>query len=392
MKKFAMHSSSLNEDPDTQPEMNLGDPNDPTVAQMEQSIMQFEAEEESFRTDMRVIYTMEALKQIARNVAGYPGRKNLIWLSGAFPLTILPDSSLPSAFGPMRQYGDQIHETASIMTDAQMAIYPVDARGLVGSFMPDASSSGRDRFGRSRNGPALATEMSRRSSALASSHDSMNELAEQTGGRAYYNRNDIDHAVALGVADGSNYYTLAYYPEDKNWDGKFRKVEVKIARKGAHARHRKGYYATDPGAAARVNEKAARGEFLNALTPEAPNATMLPFVARVTPPNKADPATLVDFSVEPRAIAFEANGSLEHAQLDFITRAFDAKGKLINNQSDTLTADLKPETYANVMKSGLRIRQKINLTPGKYLLKVGVRDTRTNLIGTISAQIEVPQS
>src|SRR5205085_10811324 len=97
---------------------------------------------------------------------------------------------------------------------------------------------------------------SQRSFALSSSHDAMNQIAESTGGKAYYNRNDIDHAVALSIADGSTYYTVAYYPEDRDWNGKFRKVEIKLARPGLRARYRQGYYATDPLSDTRLTRNA----------------------------------------------------------------------------------------------------------------------------------------
>ena len=112
---------------------------------------------------------------------------------------------------------------------------------------------------------------------------------------------------------------------------------------------------------------------------------------RVTPPSKDQHSVLVDFSIEPKAIAFDPQGELHHAEIDFISVAFDSKGKKqVTNQSETMNANLKPTTYADVMKYGLRMRQKLDLAPGKYLLRFGVRDIRSNLIGTTTAALEVP--
>ena len=390
LKKFSYQSSSFNQDNDSQPDLTFGSTSDEAaITQMEQSLQQFQAEEQAFRTDMRVQITLEAFKRLARNLAGYPGRKNLVWLSGSFPLTIMPDNSLSSPFAVQRQYGDQLRDTAGMLTDAQVAIYPVDARGLV-VLMPDASQSGRA-FGGRNGGQALRASLARQSAALQSSHDAMNELADQTGGHAYYNRNDIDRAIALSVAEGSTYYTLGYYPEERNWDGKFRKIEVKVKRAGLKLHHRRGYFAVDPERESKENEKSARREFLIALNPESPMSTSLPFVVRVTPPSKDQPSVLLDFSIEPKAIAFDPDGELHHAKIDFISIAFDSKGKKqIADQLETMDANLKPNTYADVMKYGLRMRQKLNLAPGRYLLKFGVRDTHSNLIGTATAPVEVP--
>lgn len=391
LKKFSYHSSSLNQEPtadsDTTPG---GDSGDPTLADMEQSLHDFAAEEEAFRNDIKVQITIDALKRLGHYLAGYPGRKNLVWVSGSIPFSISPDNTLSSPFSVQRQYGDQIRDAAGVLTDSQVAVYPVDARGLVGSFMPDASQSG-GAFARRGGGQAMVASMSRQSAALQRAHDSMNEIADQTGGHAYYNRNDIDHAIALSVAEGSTYYTLGYYPEDKTWDGKFRKIEVKVNRSGLKLHHRRGYFAIDPESMKPKDEKAARRELFAALAPESPISTSLPFVVRVTPPSKDQHSVLVDFSIEPKAIAFDPQGELQHAEIDFISVAFDSKGKKqLTNQTETMTANLKPNTYAEVMKYGLRLQQKLDLAPGKYLLKFGVRDTRSNLVGTASAPVEVP--
>jgi VWFA-related protein len=185
--------------------------------QMLQSIMRFEQERVAFQTDLRIAYTVSAMKAIAHSLAGYPGRKNLIWISEAFPINIDPNLELTAdPFAGTRNYSQQIGEAADALTDAQIAIYPVDARGLMTSSVFDASNSGNDKFGRSRGrNPTLMTNaISNENAALAAVHGTMQEMAERTGGKAFYNRNDIDGAIRRSIEDGSTYYTLAYYPEN----------------------------------------------------------------------------------------------------------------------------------------------------------------------------------
>jgi len=118
-------------------------------AEMLGAMQRFEQERISFQTDLRVIYTIHALTSIAHALAGYPGRKNLIWISEAFPLSIDPNMELTGdTFAGTRNYGPQIAEAADSLIDAQIAMYQIDARGLVPSSMFDASNSGRDSFGR----------------------------------------------------------------------------------------------------------------------------------------------------------------------------------------------------------------------------------------------------
>ena len=285
IKKITLQSSMFNQDQqDLSDEFPGLDPDssDQSVAQMAQRMQEFESEQQAYQRDIQVRITLDAMKELAHNIAGYPGRKNLVWLSGSFPLTIFPDETSSNPFNVARQYGDDLRNTATVFANEQIAVYPVDARGLVGSFMPDASQRGASLAG-PRGGMRGMQQMQRASAQLTASHDAMNELAGQTGGRAFYNRNDIDHAMALSVAEGSTYYTLAYYPEDKANDGKFRKIEVKLDRKGLQARYRKGYFPTNTQL---PDEKTARNDFLRSLAPDAPMSTALPFVVRVTPPDK----------------------------------------------------------------------------------------------------------
>ena len=99
----------------------------------------------------------------------------------------------------------------------------------------------------------------------------------------------------------------------------------------------------------------------------------------------------LDFSVLPRAITFEPEVELQHTEVQVVTRIFDTKGKVVGaTQAATITADLKPETYKAVMVHGLRYHQAMSLPPGKYVLKMGVRDHQSNLIGTLLVKLEVP--
>lgn len=362
-------------------------------AQMLSTMESFEQERVAFQTDLRITYTLNALTTISRALSGYPGRKNLIWISEAFPLSIDPNLELTGdTFAGTRNYGQQIAEAADSLIDAQIAMYPIDARGLMPPSMFDASNSGRDRFGRSLSRPGrMPAAMSAESAQLQSVHGAMQEMADRTGGRAFYNTNGIDAAIRKSIEDGSTYYTLAYYPENKNWNGKFRKVHVKVNRSGVKLRYRLGYYAVDPTQFAEKNQKQQDSAFALALNPDSPIATGLPFNALVMPPAEATPKTVrVNFGVDPHAISFERlPDGLQHAQLECTVQAFSAKGKLVRGVVTTMKAALKPDTFSKVMQDTFPCQQAIDLEPGTYYLRLGVRDSRTGLIGTTNAKVAV---
>ena len=362
-------------------------------AQMLTAMQSFDQERVAFQTDLRLTYTLNALTTIARALSGYPGRKNLIWISEAFPLSIDPNMELTGdTFAGTRNYGPQIAEAADSLIDAQIAMYPIDARGLVPSSMFDASNSGRDRFGRSLSRPGrMASAMSAESAQLQSVHGAMQEMADRTGGRAFYNTNGIDGAIRKSIDDGSTYYTLAYYPENKNWNGKFRKIHVKVNRSGVKLRYRLGYYAVDPTLFAEKNQKQQDSAFALALSPDSPIATGLPFNALVIPPADATPKTVrINFGVDPHALSFERlSDGLQHATVECTVQAFSAKGKLVRGEATTVKAALKPDTFSKVMQGTFPCQQAIDLQPGNYYLRLGVRDSRTGLIGTTNAKVAV---
>lgn len=358
-----------------------------------QAMMRFEQEHTAFQTDMRIRYTVKAMSALARTLAGYPGRKNLIWVSEVFPIAVDPNMQLTGdVFAGTRNYGPQIAEAAQSLIESQIAIYPVDARGLLPSSVFDASSSGSDKFGRSLALPGrLGEAISSESKELDNVHHMMRDMAERTGGKAFYNRNDLDGAVRSGIEEGSTYYTLAYYPANKDWNGRFRMIKVKVAREGVKLSHRMGYFAVDPKTFVERNPKQQAEVFGEALNLGSQVSTALKFKARVLPPSGTSNDVQVDFFLDPQAISFDLRADgLQHAKVDCAVQAYSAKGKLLKTESSTVNAALRPETYARVIQTTFPCQQHIALSAGSYLLRLGARDVRTGVIGTANAKVVVP--
>ena len=327
-----------------------------------QTLTGIEATIGDFDAQLKMQITVDALRGLARQAAGIPGRKILIWLTAG------------SGFGGFESIGqttfhDDFRQAAQLLTDARVAVYPVDARGLV-AFDPANMAAGM--------------------AGLVTMHQGMNAIASWTGGRAFYERNDLDRAMAQAVEDGSRYYVLDYYPTNKNWNGEFRSIQVKVLRKGLQARCRKGYFASNWAKPTPAQTKAALKEFAEALSSESLGATGLPFVATVVPPGKDQRQVFVDVNVDPHAVVFEEKDRRHHSKLEFVTVIQDAKGKKIRVKVDVLKSDLTPETFAKVMASSLAVREKFDLAAGKYMLCIGVRDMKSNLIGSLTAPVEVP--
>jgi VWFA-related protein len=87
----------------------------------------------------------------------------------------------------------------------------------------------------------------RQLSASSDEHAIMNDIADETGGKAFYGTNDLRAAMQRSMEEGSSYYTLTYSPQNQNWNAKFRRIEVKLLRSGYHLQYRRGWFGTRMG-------------------------------------------------------------------------------------------------------------------------------------------------
>ncbi|HSA94328.1 MAG TPA: VWA domain-containing protein, partial [Terriglobales bacterium] len=279
--------------------------------------------------------------------------------------------------------------TAALLADSQVAVYPVDARGLIGAQqLADASRSGLNAAGMLQMGHEYGTQVQNLGASITSNQGVMQDLAQQTGGRAYYNRNDIDTAVALVVSDGGTYYNLGYYPDKKKFDGSFRKIKISVTRPGVELRYRRGYYAVDP---AKIDAKQRDEEMQALMLRGTGDATMVMFDARVVPP--ATPAAqakvTVQFLVPATSFSAEESGGGRHINLDFFVTAVTPDGRVGANTGQTVDATLTAEQFGQVQQQGLLLPIDVTVPAGEYDLRLAVRDNRTGYFGTLSAPLTV---
>ena len=373
----------------------------------------FQRENQVAQTDLRVQMTMNALMALARTLAGYPGRKNLIWISSAFPADMFMDTQGIFSGSAQRQeaamsthsYSDATERLANALSNARVAVYPVDTHGVsnygVYSSLSNTDSNGNylghtatGRTGSStlEGNSAMGAELGKTTDALQAAHSTMNTVAERTGGRAFYNTNDLTGAIRDGIEDGSAYYTLGYYPENKDWNGKFRKIVVKLNRPGVKLHYREGYMATDPRGYLKMDPKQQAMDFGQALNLENPVATGLPFKsALILPSEKTANKLIVNFGVDAHALSFELqDDGLQHTSVDCAVQVFNDKGNPVREvQAQNFSAALKPEQYQMVMQKFFPCNQALQLDPGSYMLRLGVRDNTTGLIGTVNAPVTI---
>jgi VWFA-related protein len=213
--------------------------------QQYRGVGQFLADTAAFQAGLRTRITLQALQQPGRYLSEVPGRKNVIWFSGSFPVGILPDPDLPDPFAEIKDFQQDVRKTTALLTAAQVALYPIVAEG----FAPDSQyEANRAEIGEKRGTMVtrdqirdLRTERADRDS----SHAIMETLAKDTGGQAYYNTNGLNDVLARVINNGTRYYTISYSPTTKATDGKYRRIQVKLVTGKDKLAYRRGYYADD---------------------------------------------------------------------------------------------------------------------------------------------------
>jgi VWFA-related protein len=392
-------------------------------AEAQANLQQFEAQVQSFQTQQRMQYTLDAFDAMAHYLSSFPGRKNLIWFSGSFPISISPDPSLADPFGVMADVEDEFRETTNLLTRAQVAVYPVDARGLMTLPMMDASNSGKQYV---KSPGAMNQAMQKFSQSQANEHGTMEQMAESTGGKAFYNTNGLADATAKAINAGSNYYTLSYSPSNHNWNGDFRPIHVSLSEaakaQGDTLTYRKGYYADDPynpkkpaGTASLTEAAAAEstgpaGYARLAMQRGAPAPSDILMKVRVAPASATTTDTLaeknllsptnplkppfrnydVDLVALARDMGFQHTPDNRYADsIDVKVMVYDVDGHLLNITSTGVKLNLTPEEYQKVLQMGVRYHAQVS-TParGESFVRIGVHDGNTNHFGVV----EVPTS
>jgi VWFA-related protein len=344
---------------------------DPNISSgMAQLMSDFTRETRVVRTDIRVEKTFESLGALARALSGYTGRKNLLWLSEGFPAGVLPQREY---FHPdARNYLLTFQQYSGLMEASQISVYPIDIRALKNSTLQPAGGS-----------PELDAP-ERQHSDLGGSQLMMRDVAEETGGKAFFNTNDLKGALRSSIQHGSTYYTVAYSPQNRNWNGDLRHIQVKLTRPDVKLDYRRGYYAVkdDPGP-----QDTARRMLIAEMQPGIPQSTMLLLRCKVVPDNSTGKVS-IDYGVYAADIGFTGD-PLKHATLEFVAVAWDKNEKAAGDVSETMNLDLKPETFQRVMKSGVPAHQELTLKPGTYKLRLGVMDYASAKIGTLEIPVTV---
>ena len=401
-----------------------------------------------FNIRMHTEILHDGLNAIGRYLAGYPGRKNLIWFTGMLPTWL---SGSPTVEEVERRAGNPFRDSMMVfddsitgLTDAlslsRVAVYPVDARGLMTQPMFSAANRGPDR-------------LSGFNTRQAFNQISLDQIGEATGGKAYYNTNGLKDVIAQVVNNGSNYYTLAYATTNQKWEGEFRHIKITVNRPGIKLQYRPGYYAIDRTKAEQrqvqaIERRKVKDEQKQAEATSAPPATAdtaananpdqagavvrqpkggfeASMALGAVPPTEIvlsagvfieDPVIKLgkndplpkdnylkdDFKTKPfrnfdlniRADAHSLNiaqspDGKRHGSMLFVTALYTPEGEMINSIETTVNFDVSDNTYRKLLREGLPVKQQIAVpVKGNYFLRVGVHDMNNDRVGAVEIPVD----
>jgi VWFA-related protein len=381
------------------------------------NMQQFEAQNAAFQTDLRTRYTLDAFNQLARYLGTFPGRKNLIWFSGSFPISIFPDATLNNPFAVQSDAGDEIRQTTNLLSQTRVAVYPIDARGLQVSPVLGAARSGSSY---ARNPGKMATDNSNFTTANALEHMTMSQIADDTGGHAFYNTNGLADAVSKSINAGSNYYTLTYAPTDRTAKGDYRSIHVQLqgepATRSLQLSYRHGYFADDathhtpPAPATPTTSPTTFSYATAAMQRGAPTPSEVLFKVdvrpdststtdKIAPHNQPNPAVPVagpfrlydiNFAVLGKDITMSPQpDGRRHGEVEFLAYVYNADGKLLNIDGQAVTMNLTPENYATLLKAGIGFQLQVS-APSRTdsFVRIAVHDIPSGHLGVV----ELPTS
>jgi VWFA-related protein len=317
--------------------------------------------------------TLEGFQQIAQGLSVYPGKKNVIWLSAGFvyPLDM-------NQFQNQRYLVDQYTRTMKMLSDANVAVYPVDVHGI--QFIAGADTT----YTREDSWAGVDKYSSYKNASIRL--DTFRDFAERTGGRVFFDPNDNSKAFEAILGDTRNYYMLGYYIDRKQVPTGWHKLKVKLNNADGHVQARSGFFVAAPVSdpeAIRKNDLmvASRAPFdYTGLTIE---AAWLGETAAEGKKKKAE------FRIHVLPDTNLIGGDDPSINIDFISVARKPNTDVAGQSSKSVSMKLQPKAVETITQEGISYKGSLLLDPGEYAVRFMVRDNLTGRIGTVEAPLKV---
>ena len=331
-----------------------------------------ETEFNIFNTDRK----LAALEEAARKLALHPEKKALVYFSGGVEKTGVDNQS-------------QLRATVNMAVRSNVAFYPIDARGLT------ASAPGGDATKAGAAGSSLYSGRGQRAQrdSFHNQQETLYTLAAETGGKALLDSNDLTVGMRQIQADIDSYYILTYASTNTAEDGKYRRVQIKLAPRVADLKakldYRQGYFA--PATFARMTGADKELQLQQAVESDNP-VTSLPLAVEVDyfRLGKAKYFVPVSVKIPGSALSFKNKGSKAATEMDFVGQVRDSRDRLVSAVRDTIPIKLDQTTAEQVGRKQIQYDTGFTLGPGTYKLRFAARENGEGKAGTFETAFTVP--
>jgi VWFA-related protein len=359
---------------------------------------------QQLREDLFTVGTLGTLKYIVGGMRQLPGRKSVLLFSDGFKifLTKLPPLNMknPDTGPDPSDTRDRILESLKRLTDlanrSSVVVYTINASGLK-TYNEDAATdlSGSDL---NKGGDQFTDRLLDRRIDSFDSQTGLSYLGQQTGGFSVYGTNDLVSGIKRVLDDQKGYYLIAYHPDQSTFaPGKegykrFHKIVVKVKRAGLRVRSRTGFYGV-PDQVARPVPRTRNEQLIFAL--DSPfKATGVDMRTTSLFANDAQTGSFMRtlLHINARDLTFtEEPGGWHASNFDVLAVTFGNSGQVVDEMGRTHTIRVSEKAYGRIIEHGFDYLITVPVKkPGAYQLRVSLRDTASERLGSASEFIEVP--
>lgn len=329
-----------------------------------------ETEFNVFNTDRK----LAAIEEAVRKLAALPEKKALVYITGGISKTGIENQA-------------QLEASINAAHKANVAIFPIDARGLMGDPPGGGASKGASRGAGIFNGGLLNAQRA----SINNSQETLATLAADTGGKVFLDSNDLATGLQQVQQEMRSYYILGYYTTNTKEDGKYRKIVVKLnSNLSAKLEFRDGYYAQKVWG--KFNGQEKEQQLKEALAAGDP-LTDLPLALEVDYFRVSPNAYFVPVSVRVPgsvlALAQKKSGAGE-TEFDFVAQIQDERKAVVGNVQDYIKVKLGASDAEKLARRNFHYDAGFTLAPGRYRMKFLVREAQSGKMGTFDARFVVP--
>lgn len=326
--------------------------------------------------------SLEALQMVARTLTGLPGRKSVVWASSGYPFAINVQETRNTAqdmksvqmnYSQVIEAGNLDEYTMHLLNAANIAIYPVDARGTVNTAWDVMDPS-------HKYSPSYAEKQG----AQLSNQEiisTFEHLAASTGGKACFDATDLSKCFKDALDDARDYYMVGYYADSSTKAG-WHKLQVKVAA-DASVRSRTGfiYSKLEPTDTRSYDMRLELGNYL--MDPG------IPFRGIWTIKGNSGDKKSIGFDVQISPGANLVGVQESHLNLDIAVIARAKDGSTAGQFAQKIDRTLPPEALQRVVEAGIHYTNAMDLLPGAYVVRIVIRDSNTGRMGSATTMVKV---